>query len=108
MNAFVISVGYLLIWRLAVLTCGLVSVVLGYKLFRAGFAAPGGQLEAGVAGNTLKLGQAAPGTFFALFGAAIIATLVWSSPPEIVIPKDSLQATGTVEQGRDGIKLRSD
>jgi hypothetical protein len=106
MTPFVVSIVYVLIWRLCVLACGLVSIVLGYRLFMSGFAAQEGGLEAGLGGNSLKLSNVAPGTFFALFGAAIIATLVWTSPTEIVIPKEAMQASGQVEVGRGGLIVR--
>jgi len=106
MDAFVVSVVYVLIWRLTVLACGLVSIVLGYRLFKSGFVAQEGKIAAGMAGGSLQISQVAPGTFFALFGAAIIATLVWTSPPEIVIPKEALQATGKVDVGRGGLTVR--
>ena len=106
MTAFMVAVAYVLIWRICVLACGLVAVILGYRLFKMGFAAQQGDLEAGVGGSTLKVRNIAPGTFFALFGAAIIAALVWSSPSEIVIPKDALPATGQVDQSSSGLKVR--
>ncbi len=106
MSAFMVAVAYVLIWRICVLACGLVAVILGYRLFKLGFAAQQGDLEAGVGGSSLKVRNIAPGTFFALFGAAIIATLVWTSPSEIVIPKDVLPATGQVDQSSSGLKVR--
>ena len=39
MTPFVVSVAYVLIWRLCVLACGLVAIILGYRLFQSGFAA---------------------------------------------------------------------
>ena len=108
MTAFAVSVGYVLIWRLAVLTCGLVAVILGYKLFKLGFTVQQGDLEAGVGGHTLKLRNIAPGTFFALFGAAIIATLVWTSPSEIVIPKGAMQEAVELETGTGGLRVRGE
>ena len=106
MTPFVVAVAYVLIWRICVLACGLVAVVLGYRLFKLGFAAQQGDLEAGVGGSTLKVRNIAPGTFFALFGAAIIAALVWSSPSEIIVPKEALTATGQVDQSTSGLKVR--
>ena len=97
MTSFDVFIVYLLMWRLCVLACALVSIVLGYRLFMSGFAAQEGGLEAGIGGNSLKLSNVAPGTFFALFGAAIIATLVWTSPAEINIPGEVMQASGQVE-----------
>jgi len=107
---FEISVAYVLVWRLAVLGCGVVAVVLGYRLFQTGFAAREGTLEATAGAGTFKVSNLAPGTFFALFGAAIIATLVWSSPPEIVIPETAFASVGSgnVEMGTGGIKVRSE
>jgi hypothetical protein len=106
MNTFVVTILYVLIWRLCVLGCGLVSIVLGYRLFKSGFASEEGSIEAGVGGNSMKLSKVAPGTFFALFGSAIIATLIWTSPPEIVIPKDAMD-TGKVDMNGQGIHVRS-
>ncbi|MBI5506362.1 MAG: hypothetical protein HY899_16335 [Deltaproteobacteria bacterium] len=108
MDAFIVSVFYVLIWRLCVLACGLVCVILGYRLFMGGFAAQQGSVEAGVGGNTLKMSNMAPGTFFAFFGAVIIATLVWTSPAEIVVPKEALQATAQVDMGPGGLTVRSE
>lgn len=108
MTTFIVTVIYVLIWRLAVLACGLVSIILGYRLFMSGLTAHEGSLEAGMGKSSLKLRNIAPGTFFALFGAAIIATLIWSSPAEIVIPKDALQASGQVEAGQGGLTVRGE
>jgi hypothetical protein len=108
MTSFTVSVAYVLIWRLCVLACGLVCVILGYRLFQSGLAAQQGNLEAGIGGNSLKLSNVAPGTFFALFGATIIAMLVWTSPPEIVIPKAALPSSGQVDVGQGGLKVRGE
>jgi len=108
MNPFVVSVFYVLVWRLCVLACGLVCVVLGYRLFLGGFAAQQASVEAGVGGNSLKMSNVAPGTFFALFGAAIITALVWTSPAEIVVPKDAVQAAAQLDMGPQGLTVRSE
>jgi hypothetical protein len=104
----VVFVLYLLIWRLAVLSCGVVSIILGYKLFMGGFAADKGSLEAGVGSHSLKISNIAPGTFFALFGSAIIATLVWISPPEVLVdPSKAIsQAAAPAAIGPGGMRLR--
>ncbi|MBA3006047.1 MAG: hypothetical protein KKB91_11130 [Proteobacteria bacterium] len=108
MTTFIVTVAYVLIWRLCVLACGLVAIILGYRLFMNGFAVHEGSLEAGVGKNSLKLINIAPGTFFALFGAVIIATLIWTTPAEIVIPKEALHATGEVETGQGGLRVRGE
>ena len=92
MTPFVVSVAYVLIWRLCVLACGLVAIILGYRLFQSGFAAH--REPRGRVGQHPEARQRRAGPFFALFGAAIIAALVWTSPPEIVVPKADLQSSG--------------
>jgi hypothetical protein len=62
MTAVVVSVVHMLVWRLCVLACGRVSIVLGNRLVMSGPANQQGGLEAGVGGNTLKLDNVAPGT----------------------------------------------
>ena len=104
MTAFMVAVAYVLIWRICVLACGLVAIVLGIGSSSWAFPPSRGELEAGVAGSSLKVRNMAPGTFFALFGAAIIAALVWSSPSEIVVPKEALPATGQVDQSSSGLE----
>jgi hypothetical protein len=108
MSAFVVSVIYVLVWRLGVLACGLIAIILGYQLFKIGLTAHEGKLEAGVGPNKLKISNIAPGTFFALFGAVIIATLVWTSPTEIIIPKDALQSSGQVSMGKGSLTVRNE
>jgi hypothetical protein len=71
---------YLLAYRMAIIGAGVVSVVLGYRLFLQGVwpgsgSAPASDLEARVAGHQLTFRNAAPGTCFALFGAVIITTI---------------------------------
>jgi hypothetical protein len=67
----------LLTYRLAVLACGFASIVMGYRLFRLGVFERAGELKATWGERSLLLKAAAPGTFFALFGSAIIAVTVW-------------------------------
>lgn len=80
---------YLLIFRLAIITAGVVCVVLGYKLFlqnlKLGEQAAKGNtdLEANFKGTQIKLKNAAPGTLFSLFGAALISVMLVQSPPEV-------------------------
>jgi hypothetical protein len=39
MTTFIVTVIYVLIWRLSVLACGLISIFLGYRLFMSGLTA---------------------------------------------------------------------
>ena len=59
-------------YRLAILLVGLLFAFLGYKLFRLGIYEKAGELKAAWGDRNLTLKQAAPGTFFASFGAMIV------------------------------------
>ncbi len=108
MSGFVVSVIYVLVWRLGVLACGLTAIILGYKLFKLGLTSEKGKLEAGFGGNTMKVSNIAPGTFFALFGAVIIGTLVFTSPAEIIIPEGNVQTADQVDLGKGGLTVRGE
>jgi len=64
-------------YRIITLLAGLLSIYLGYKLFRVGIYEKAGDLKATWGSSNLVLKQAAPGTFFALFGAAVISFGIW-------------------------------
>lgn len=51
---------------------GLAFGYMGYRLFMTGIEKSAGEMEASAGNNAIKLSRAAPGTFFALFGAVII------------------------------------
>jgi hypothetical protein len=87
-NHFII---YLAIFRVGVLAAGVIAIWLGYRLFRPGLGAAvktgDGEtsLEATVAGNTLALKGAAPGTFLSLFGVAIIVAMIVTGSPSMTL-----------------------
>lgn len=64
-----------IVYKCAGLLVGLVSIVLGYKLFMAGVGGMS-SIETKADRFKLRLTRAAPGLFFALFGTAIIAAVV--------------------------------
>ncbi|MCW5212229.1 tetratricopeptide repeat protein [Desulfobulbus sp. TB] len=74
---------YAAIFRLAIIAAGIVSIVLGYKLFMSGVMgkektnvnAQAGQIK-------LMLTNAGPGSVFALFGAFIIVVMLSQGNPE--------------------------
>lgn len=79
------------VYKIASLLVGLSFGYLGYRLFMAGIERPAGELEASYGSETLRLGRAAPGTFFALFGAAVIAvTIVQGFDVELPGPSRAL------------------
>lgn len=79
---------YLIIFRVSIILVGGISIFLGYRLFVQGIISSGAgdqgaSLDAKLAGHEISLRNAAPGTFFALFGVTVISVMLLSSPPEI-------------------------
>lgn len=70
------SVAIVAAYKIASLLVGLGFGYMGYRLFLAGVGAPAADLEAAAGDRKLKLSQAAPGIFFALFGAAVVAATI--------------------------------
>jgi hypothetical protein len=65
------------LFRLAIVTAGVIIIVLGYRLFAAGvFNERGAEVSASAGGVQFTLKNAAPGTCFALFGAGIIVFML--------------------------------
>jgi len=87
LNIFVV---YLVLFRLSIIAAGIISVILGYRLFIKGVfprgdipqSAGGHSVDAEVAGAKFKLLNAAPGTCFALFGAIILVAMFVTGGPE--------------------------
>lgn len=59
-------------YKIACLVVGLGFGYMGYHLFIVGVRKPAGDLEASAGNRSLKLIRTSPGTFFSLFGAAVI------------------------------------
>jgi tetratricopeptide (TPR) repeat protein len=86
-SAFMI---YVTLFRLAIIAAGVVSIVLGYRLFaravwRADGSDQGTTLNANIAGSGFTLKNAAPGTFFALFGVLVISIMFAKGSPEFTL-----------------------
>jgi tetratricopeptide (TPR) repeat protein len=79
---------YLLVFRLAVILLGGLSIWLGYRLFtqaltgRRKTAQGAAEMQAKFGDNELSLKNAAPGLFFSAFGALIVIVVLAGSPPE--------------------------
>lgn len=67
----------LVVYRVASLATGLAVVWMGYQLFKIGVYEKAGDLKAAWGPNRFQLIGGAPGSFFALFGAAIISLSLW-------------------------------
>ncbi|MBD3341746.1 MAG: tetratricopeptide repeat protein [Candidatus Lokiarchaeota archaeon] len=81
---------YLILFRLAIITTGIVSIVLGYRLFIRGVwpnvsESSRTSVDAEIAGSRFTLKNAAPGTCFALFGVLIISVMFAAGGPELTL-----------------------
>lgn len=65
-----------LVYKIVSLFVGVAFAYMGYRLFMAGIWGNSGDLDAQFGKNRLLLKKAAPGTFFALFGAIVIALTI--------------------------------
>lgn len=85
---------YASLFRLAVIAAGVISIILGFRLFVRGVM-PEGATDAEAQAGDIKLTvkNAAPGTCFAMFGALIIVVMVWQGIPELKGTK-TLDRTG--------------
>jgi hypothetical protein len=59
-------------YRITILLVSFGAVYMGYRLFMAGVYEKAGDLKAAFGDKNLTLRQAAPGTFFSLFGCVIL------------------------------------
>lgn len=64
------------IYKVFSLIAGLISIYWGYNLFMKNISAKAGDLHASNKDVSLSLKEAAPGTFFCVFGAIIILITV--------------------------------
>ncbi|MCW5213309.1 hypothetical protein VU04_10420, partial [Desulfobulbus sp. TB] len=97
---------YALMFRLAIIAAGIVSIVLGYKLFADGAVSEGGtDVNAQADRFKLILRNAAPGTIFAAFGAFIIAVMLFQGNPELVL-KDVQQGSVPCEAHIGSVLLK--
>ncbi|HDN27016.1 MAG TPA: hypothetical protein ENG03_07980 [Thioploca sp.] len=100
------TVTYLLIFRLAIVILGGLSIVLGYRLFvkgifqsDSGSGSEASELDAKIGDMSFTLKNAAPGTFFAAFGVIIVTATMMSSQPEANFHIQKDPETGVVSTG---------
>ena len=91
---------YAALYRLTILAVGALSIWLGFRLFStAGSKKADGSASAEGGGFKLTLTSLLPGTYFALFGTAIISVMLWKyGPPQ-------LDQKNVVESGEKGIRV---
>ena len=80
------------LYRLAVIGAGIIAILLGYRLFIKGAGVGGNANAEAGASMTAKsdafefsIKNAAPGTCFSLFGAALIVAMVVQAGPELAL-----------------------
>lgn len=97
-----LAIVYVTLFRLSIIGVGAVSIWLGYRLFVKGIYAAGGgggaELGAKVGETELTLKNAAPGTFFALFGVIVISVMLINSPPEVIKKQSPVKGGEDEEQ----------
>ena len=71
------AIAIVAVYKIASLFVGLGFGYMGYRLFLSGIENPAGDLKASSGDKSLKLTRAAPGTFFALFGAGVVAVAIF-------------------------------
>ncbi len=64
------------LYRIITVLVGFVIARMGYKLFEAGVFRKAGEISADIGDKSLFI-RGAPGTFFALFGFAVIGVSIW-------------------------------
>lgn len=65
-------------YKIASLAAGVILAYMGYKLFMAGVTGNAGSLAGGDGTKHFELKNAAPGTFFALFGAVVVCFTIFT------------------------------
>jgi tetratricopeptide (TPR) repeat protein len=98
---------YLILFRISVIVLGGMSIYLGYRLLLKGLEQPAQAQTEQNAGLNAKIGtahitlkNAAPGTIFALFGAAIVITVLSSQQPDITFKKETSKENVTTSETR--------
>ena len=87
----------LVAYKMFCVLVGLVFAFLGYRLFMADKLGSAGDFEGASGGHKITLRGAAPGTFFALFGTAVVGFTVWKGidyssivPPNALAPQTEI------------------
>ena len=80
------------LYKLACLFAGTLICYFGYRLFLAGVVGKAGDLKGQYAGWKVEIKSAAPGTFFAILGAAIICFTVVTG---LTLDRDTYNTTSS-------------
>jgi len=93
---------YLIFLRSLIILTGAMCIFLGYRLFHTNIQSSDASenntsLDASFGKNKLSLKNAAPGTCFAAFGAFLIITMLFASPPEMTFEQMNTSQERTVK-----------
>jgi tetratricopeptide (TPR) repeat protein len=92
---------YVTAFRLAIIAAGVVSLILGYRLFIRGVNTAGGaesSIDFKAAGSGFTLKNSAPGTCFGVFGVVLITAMVIQGNPQLTY-ESAQKAAGAAEAG---------
>lgn len=88
---------YAALYRLAIIAVGALSIYCGYRLFSMSTGGQGNaEISASFAGNEFVMKQAAPGSFFILFGTVVVGLMIYQGNPEFTLEDVPAPAPGTV------------
>lgn len=102
---------YLILFRLAIIIAGMISIFLGYRLFVKGVepvsnAGAGTDISARIAESRFSVKNAAPGTCFALFGVVVISIVFARGGPELTLKRIQDAANAGVRTSE--LRMRGD
>ena len=100
----------LFIYKLVCIGSGLLVCFFGFRLFVLGIFTGAGDLNSQFQSTKLVLKKAAPGTFFALFGAAVIGVSLWQGlgfeKRSKSIAQGETKTSETISHGLGGVTNR--
>lgn len=109
-QTYALFILYLILFRLAIVTVGIVSIVLGYKLFVKGVFSGGSGgtgVEVGFGTMKLTMTNAAPGSVFALFGVIVIGVMLIKNPPDLSV-ENTRRLDGGPKTGAQSVNNKSE
>jgi tetratricopeptide (TPR) repeat protein len=105
---------YLILFRLSIIGAGVISIVLGYRLFRVAYgphSSRSGKNQqsaetsagASIGGWSFSIKNAAPGTCFAIFGAIIIVVMFAQGGPQLTLK--NLEMARDISASKDRTRI---
>ncbi len=97
---------YVTAFRLAIITAGIVALILGYRLFIRGIYPAGAgdsTIDFKAAGSGFSLKNVAPGSCFGIFGVALITVMLIQGNPQFTY--EMMQKTATTDAPAMSAKL---